>query len=376
MSKIQGKPFIESVLKSLQPEQKTTLLGYVNGTDKDPKFRSLINSRHWITDTGDYDKVSHIILETYNKTYTGYLIYNEDYCVLIAYALNSQELNVLDINLTNKSYKLIKEPLNILELRFELEEAKEGTDVIEDVKGAIASGDLNVQSVYEVANIKAVGDDILGKVKAGDIINKITGNQKHAYVVSYKENNTGICLTYTDASVVETQSYDYTAGHWVYNSEDKSELGASSSEEVIAYEGTVSIEDTNLQFEDWSLHRAIKDGNILWLVVSGIIKNIDTSASHRLTQFDTLLEVTLPQNISSKIYRGDGTTCNNAYIHKNLILSATMCLESSEYVAVLSSTEANKLVIKLNSTVTWTANTNKAINIRIPIFLDIGTTQA
>ena len=229
MSKIQGKPFIESVLDTLNDTQKTTLLSYVNGTNKNPQFRSLINSENWITklageDTGDYDKVSHIILETYNKTYTGYLIYNASYCVLIAYQLNSQELNVLDINLTNKSYKIVKEPLSILELRFELEEAKEGTDVISDVESAIENGTLNVQAVYEVANIKAVGDDILSKVKAGDIINKKTGDQKHAYVVSYKENNTGICLTYTDASVVETQSYDYTAGHWVYNSEDKVEL--------------------------------------------------------------------------------------------------------------------------------------------------------
>ena len=120
MSKIQGKPFIESVLDSLNDTQKTTLLSYVNGTNKNPQFRSLINSENWITkltgeDTGDYDKVSHIILETYNKTYTGYLIYNASYCVLIAYALNSQELNVLDINLTNKSYKLIKTPFLLIE---------------------------------------------------------------------------------------------------------------------------------------------------------------------------------------------------------------------------------------------------------------------
>ena len=40
-------------------------------------------------------------------------------------------------------------------------------------------------------------------------------------MVSYKKDDTGMCLTYADASVVETQSYDYTEGHWVYNSEDK-----------------------------------------------------------------------------------------------------------------------------------------------------------
>ena len=39
-------------------------------------------------------------------------------------------------------------------------------------------------------------------------------------MVSYKEHHVGICLTYSAAGYLETVSYDYTDGHWVYNSTD------------------------------------------------------------------------------------------------------------------------------------------------------------
>jgi hypothetical protein len=51
---------------------------------------------------------------------------------------------------------------------------------------------------------------------------KITGTQKHGYTVSYKGEGVGegICMTYTDASLIETVSYDFTADGWNYNSTD------------------------------------------------------------------------------------------------------------------------------------------------------------
>ena len=44
--------------------------------------------------------------------------------------------------------------------------------------------------------------------------------QKHNYIVTYKEEKHGICLSYYAAGYLETVSYDYTNGHWVYNSTD------------------------------------------------------------------------------------------------------------------------------------------------------------
>jgi hypothetical protein len=35
----------------------------------------------------------------------------------------------------------------------------------------------------------------------------------------------GLCLTYTDASTVETVSYDHSESGWAYNSTDKTNIG-------------------------------------------------------------------------------------------------------------------------------------------------------
>lgn len=86
-----------------------------------------------------------------------------------------------------------------------------------------ASGD-----VVEVSNITAIPTKVLNALKAGDTVVKLTGNMKHSYRVSYKEEGQGICLTYTDASISETVSYDYVGTSWVYNSTDITELGGST----------------------------------------------------------------------------------------------------------------------------------------------------
>lgn len=212
MSKIQAKPFTEKVIGTLTDELRESLLGLVNGSNQTPAFRSMINASNYITGA-DKDKVQHIVLETWNKTYTGYLIYNNTYCVLIAYANNTQDLSIVNINLTNQTYTLVKEVLTILELRFIL-------------GGSGGGGGTEVEAL-EVSNITALTDDQINELKAGDVVVKKTGNQKHSYRVSYKEDNTGICLTYVDASVSETVSYDYTGGHWVYNSTDVTHLVGS-----------------------------------------------------------------------------------------------------------------------------------------------------
>lgn len=106
-----------------------------------------------------------------------------------------------------------------------------------------------IQGVVDVANITTIEDSVLNKLKVGDVVRKITNKQRHCYVVSYKEEEHGICLSYFDAGYTETVSYDYTEGHWVYNStdvvpipEEKSdaEIKALAKEEVeSASSGTV-----------------------------------------------------------------------------------------------------------------------------------------
>ena len=120
-----------------------------------------------------------------------------------------------------------------------VEKLKSGNVTPDDlVKVGNAVKDADLQVKYEVENIKAIPSDILNEVKCGDVIAKKTGLQYHCYIVTYKQENTGICLTYFDASVVETQSYDYVTDAWVYNSEDKTGIIYTAGdiwESVISY---------------------------------------------------------------------------------------------------------------------------------------------
>ena len=75
------------------------------------------------------------------------------------------------------------------------------------------------------SDIKNLPDEFIESLECGDGVIKITKQDgrvmHHLYMVTYKEHHVGICLTYFAAGYLETQSYDYTDGHWVYNSEDK-----------------------------------------------------------------------------------------------------------------------------------------------------------
>ena len=72
-----------------------------------------------------------------------------------------------------------------------------------------------------VEDVKNIDGEILSQLQCGDVVIKHDESGEHAYVVSYR-GETGICLTYADASCIETQSYDLIDDEWVYNSEDKS----------------------------------------------------------------------------------------------------------------------------------------------------------
>ena len=83
-----------------------------------------------------------------------------------------------------------------------------------------------VPTNFETEDITALTAEQLDAMKVGDVVVKITGKQKHLYHVSYKGDGAGegLCITYVDASVVETVSYDRTDSGWAYNSTDKTPL--------------------------------------------------------------------------------------------------------------------------------------------------------
>ena len=98
-----------------------------------------------------------------------------------------------------------------------------------DLGGALADVLLdlaNSSKPTEVSDITSIPGETLDALNVGDKVAKQTGTAQHLYVVSYKDaENGGMCLTYTDASTVETVSYDHTESGWAYNSTDKTNIG-------------------------------------------------------------------------------------------------------------------------------------------------------
>ena len=74
--------------------------------------------------------------------------------------------------------------------------------------------------VVECDNVKTLSNSQIDLLRCGDYLVKKDASGEHAYKVTFK-SDTGLCLTYHDASVIETQSYDKIEGVWTYNSEDK-----------------------------------------------------------------------------------------------------------------------------------------------------------
>ena len=92
---------------------------------------------------------------------------------------------------------------------------------LSDILLALASAAAPI----EVEDITALTGAQLDALEVGAKVAKKTGTAKHLYIVSYKDaENGGLCLTYTDASTVETVSYDHTESGWAYNSTDKGSI--------------------------------------------------------------------------------------------------------------------------------------------------------
>lgn len=97
------------------------------------------------------------------------------------------------------------------------------TVVIRADNGIIAVlSDGTVYHSNNITNIQAIPAPILTAIECGEILIKVTDGEKYEYRVSRKKENTSICLTYVDASVVETVSYDKIPGGWEYKSTVKS----------------------------------------------------------------------------------------------------------------------------------------------------------
>ena len=92
----------------------------------------------------------------------------------------------------------------------------------------------------EVEDITALTTAQINELNCGNIVLKNINGNKHTYVVTYKENSVGICLTYSDAENVETVSYDCVNEVWTYNSTDHTNISGKEdkSNKVSAFQET------------------------------------------------------------------------------------------------------------------------------------------
>lgn len=105
--------------------------------------------------------------------------------------------------------------------------AGQGTNV--DAGGALAAilGELAAAAApIEVTDITKLTAAQLDGLNVGDKVVKVTGTDKHLYLVTYKATTGGgICLSYNAAGYGETVSYDRTESGWAYNSTDVKTYG-------------------------------------------------------------------------------------------------------------------------------------------------------
>ena len=138
--------------------------------------------------------------------------------------------------------------------------------------------------------------------------------------------------------------------------------------DVESFEGT-SLLPTDVVFENWTLHRAIKIGDILWIVLAGKIKN-NGSASATI---NNVIEITLPENISSKIYRMNGTNCSQSPLGDgwDLCVQAEVYWSGNPTRLDIVSNAVNKITLT-NVGKSLSSGSSAIANLRVPLFLDIG----
>lgn len=97
-------------------------------------------------------------------------------------------------------------------------EGKYATDILNNIASDY-HGALEVESVEELTSAQC------DALVCGQVVIKNENGNKHAYVVSYKEEGQGLCLTYADCENVETIAYDCVEGEWGFNSKDVTHIG-------------------------------------------------------------------------------------------------------------------------------------------------------
>lgn len=204
-----------------------------------------------------------------------------------------------------------------------------------------------------VSNIKSLTNEDIESLRCGDIVLKEDDSGKHAYLVTFR-NNTGICLTYVDASVIETQSYDKVNNVWTYNSEDKTPLPIDGE-----FDGDISIDG------DLYVDAKISAGSVQTAEINGetnpSVKPIYchpiyfrcSNQDNNELRFCCLIFNNDPTPFTSTTFKTyiEGLMNNgaiilaNGYIYVNNVNRTCICLRKfQEYYSVYSFTETDGVI--------------------------------
>lgn len=83
----------------------------------------------------------------------------------------------------------------------------------------------NTPLVITVTNIQTLTGEQLDALRNGDMVIKVTGNQKHTYTVTYKDAVKGeLLLSYVDWQNVEGVYYEKVEGVWTYIQTDNTPI--------------------------------------------------------------------------------------------------------------------------------------------------------
>jgi hypothetical protein len=140
----------------------------------------------------------------------------------------------------------------------------------------------------------------------------------------------------------------------------------SGSNSPTAYTGVLVL-PTDVILTSWTLARAIKDGNILWLTLCGQIKN-NTSGSVSVAN---VYDVLLPSSIGDKIYKQDGTTISTPG-GSNQITLAIGVGGTTNKVFNIGCSAVNTIRVGFSSSQNINAGSSLKVDLRVPLFLDIG----
>lgn len=89
------------------------------------------------------------------------------------------------------------------------------------IDGAVAVevDNANIEKLHEIPGL-------LDSLQVGDKVVKVTGTDKHLYLVTYKATTGGgIVLTYNACGYGESIAYDRTESGWAFNSKDVKTYG-------------------------------------------------------------------------------------------------------------------------------------------------------